>query len=318
MAEKRDGVKCLDSAEGDAWKLYRGDSVRVLPQLPDNSVHLTVTSPPFSSLYIYSDSIADMGNCASDEEFLDHYYYLAKELYRVTAPGRQCVIHCKELVYYQNQRGSAGLRDLPGDIIRVHQAAGWDFHSRRTVWRCPVNEMTKTKAQGLLYKQLRQDSTYSRAGLPEYMLWFRKWPGEGDALDPVQHEREDFPLDQWQRWASCVWIDTRATDVLNVNAAREGKDEKHICPLPLDLIERAVIMGTNKGDVVLDPFNGIGSSGVVALKNRRRYVGIELKASYFSQAARYLKVTENESAYPDLFERMQTDGSDVLYGEMVA
>jgi len=310
-------IKCLDERTGDNWRVYQADCVDALRQFPADSIGLTVTSPPFSSLFIYNDSVCDMGNCADDDEFLEGYWHLAKELYRVTQPGRQCVIHCKELVYYQNQRGSAGLRDLPGDLIRVHQAAGWDFHSRRTVWRCPVMEMTKTKAQGLLYKQLRGDSTYSRAGLPEYMLWFRKWPRDGKEISPVTHDTSDLPLDQWQRWASPVWIDTRATDTLNVQIARGARDERHICPLPLDLIERSVIMGSNPSDVVLDPFAGIGSTGVVALKLRRRFLGCELKTSYVDVAAKYLSETERERAYPNLFERMAEPQPDVLFGQVV-
>lgn len=312
-----DVIQCLDERVGENHHLYRADCIDLIRQLPDDSVDLSIYSPPFSSLYIYNDSERDLGNSANDAEFLDHYWHMVKELLRVTRPGRQCVVHCKELVYYRNQRGTAGLRDLPGDLIRVHTEAGWDFHSRRTVWRCPVTEMTKTKAQGLLYKQLRADSTFSRAGLPEYMLWFRKWAKDGETVEPVAHDRENFPLDDWQKWASPVWIDTRATDVLNVRAARDERDEKHICPLPLDLIERPMIMGSAPGEVVLDPFAGICSTGVVALKHRRKFLGVELKDSYFRQGARYLDEIEAENAYPDLLEQMMGAG-DVLHGETVA
>ena len=167
-------VMCLNQANGEGFASYHGDCVDVVRQLPDNSVGFSVYSPPFSGLYIYNDSVADMGNCADDDEFLEHYRYLVKELYRVMKPGRIVAVHCKDLVYYKNQNGTAGLRDFPGMLIREHQDAGFDFHSRITVWRCPVREMTKTKAHGLLYKQLRADSTYSRQGLPEYFVVFRK------------------------------------------------------------------------------------------------------------------------------------------------
>lgn len=283
-----DQVRCIGSEQGNNYAAFHGDCVDVLRQLPDNSVDFAVYSPPFAGLYIYNDSVADMGNCADDEEFAAHYRYLSDELHRIMRPGRIVAVHCKDLVFYQTQRGTAGLRDFPGDLIRTHQASGFNFHSRVTVWRCPVREMTKTKAHGLLYKQLRADASFSRQGLPEYFVVFRKWAKEGDEIKQVEHTREDFPLPQWQEWASPVWMDTRETDVLNTEAARSANDEKHICPMPLDLIERCITLWSNKGDVVLSPFMGIGSEGVTALKLKRKFVGVELKESYFRQACRYL------------------------------
>lgn len=289
-------VECLNQAEGDNWTAFHGDCVSVLSQLPDSCIDFSVYSPPFSGLYIYNDSIADMGNCANDEEFFEHYKFLVRQLYRVMKPGRIVAVHCKDLVYYKNARGTAGLRDFPGMLIQSHIEAGFDFHSRVTVWRCPVREMTKTKAHGLLYKQLRSDSTYSRQGLPEYFVVFRKWAKEGEEIDPVTHTHESFPLDQWQQYASPVWMDTRETDVLN--AHRGPNDEKHICPLPLDLIERCVTLWSNPGDVVLSPFMGIGSEGFQSLKLRRKFVGVELKAEYFRQACENLKGAASQG---DLF-----------------
>jgi len=277
-------IRCLNSAEGESYHAIHGDSCDVLPQLPSNSVGLSVFSPPFSGLYIYNDSVADMGNSATDEEFMEHYEFIARELYRVMIPGRCVAVHCKDLVYYRTQRGTAGLRDLPGYLIKAHIDAGFDFHSRVTIWRCPVREMTKTKAHGLLYKQLRADSSFSRQGLPEYFVVFRKWAKEEDEIQPVTHTHEDFPIEKWQEWASPVWMTTRETDVLN--AQKEPQDEKHICPLPLDLVERAVVLWSNPGDVVLSPFMGIGSEGYVALKQGRKFVGIELKESYWRQAVK--------------------------------
>jgi DNA modification methylase len=279
-------VRSLNDFHRDNFSAYHGDCVDVARQLPSNSIGFSVYSPPFSGLYIYNDSECDMGNSADDAEFFKHYSFFVKELHRIMIPGRCVAVHCKDLVYYRNQRGTAGLRDFPGDLIRCHTEHGFDFHSRITIWRSPVREMTKTKAHGLLYKQLRADSSFSRQGLPEYFLIFRKWAKEGEEIAPVTHTKDDFPLEQWQEWASPVWMNTRETDVLN--AQRAPNDEKHICPMPLDLTRRAVIMWSNPGDVVLSPFMGIGSEGVVALKANRRFVGIELKKEYFEQSCRHL------------------------------
>lgn len=287
-------VRCLNEAHGDNWALYHGDCVSVVGQLPQNSVDMAVYSPPFSGLYIYNDSVADMGNCSDDAEFVEQYSFLCRELYKAMKPGRIVAVHCKDLVYYRNQRGTAGLRDFPGMLIRAHEEAGFDFHSRVTIWRCPVREMTKTKAHGLLYKQLRSDSTYSRQGLPEYFVVFRKWCAEGEEADPVTHTHDSFPLNQWQEWASPVWMNTCETDVLS--SKRDEKDEKHICPMPLDLTTRAIKLWSNAGDVILSPFAGIGSEGYAALSAGRRFVGIELKAEYFRQASEYLDSLSRQSS----------------------
>lgn len=293
-------IRCLNEHHGDSFVAYHGDCVDVVRQLPDNSIGFSVYSPPFSGLYIYNDSEADMGNSSNDDEFMEHYAYLAKELYRVMRPGRIVAVHCKDLVFYKNQRGKAGLRDFPGMLIRAHEDEGFTFHSRVTVWRDPVREMTKTKAHGLLYKQLRADSSFSRQGLPEYILAFRKWAAEDDSEDvsPVTKTSADFPLPWWQETASPVWMNTRETDVLN--AHRDPADEKHICPMPLDLTTRATALWSNPGDTVLSPFMGIGSEGFVALKNRRRFVGVELKETYWRQACRHLAGAEAGAV--DLFD----------------
>lgn len=291
-------VECLNSAAGKEWAAYHGDCCAVLPQMPDSSIGLSVFSPPFAGLYIYGDSVADMGNCADDAEFFQHYDFLARQLFRVTAPGRLAVVHCKDLVFYRTQTGhDAGLRDFPGMLVRAHQQAGFTFHSRVTIERCPVREMTKTKAHGLLYKQLRADASFSRQGLPEYLLIFRKWAREGEEIRPITNSAEDFPLERWQEWANPIWRNMSETDVLN--ASRDPADEKHICPLPLNIAERAVRLWSNPGDVVLSPFMGIGSEGVMALKARRKFVGIELKDSYFRQACRHLDSAERNAM--DLF-----------------
>lgn len=298
-ADTRMTIRCLGEAHGDAWTIYHADCVDAARQMPDNSVDLAVYSPPFSGLYIYNDSEADMGNSADDAEFLAHYRFLVREMYRVMRPGRIVAVHCKDLVFYKNQRGKAGLRDFPGMLIREHEDAGFTFHSRVTVWRCPVREMTKTKAHGLLYKQLRADSSFSRQGLPEYFVVFRKWATEEEAgaVLPVEKRGEDYPLPWWQEAASPVWMTTRETDVLN--AIRAPGDEKHICPMPLDLTERCVELWSNPGDVVWSPFAGIGSEGVVAVRKRRRFIGTELKAEYWRQAGKHLAEAERNAV--DLF-----------------
>lgn len=301
-------MKVFDQKVGQNYVLYNGDCVEVVQGLPDNSVHFQIYSPPFSSLYIYSDSIRDMGNCVDDDEFFQQYRFLIQHLYRTLKPGRLSAVHCKNLVNYKGRDGMAGLRDFRGEIIRHHIEAGFAYHSEVVIWKDPVIEMQRTKAHGLLYKQLRKDSTFSRQGMPEYLLLFRKWAGDDEAheIEPVTHTKDDFPLDQWQQWASPVWMDIRQTNVLNVAMARENQDEKHLCPLQLDVIERALHMWTNEGDVVLDPFNGIGSSGYMALQNDRRYIGIELKESYYNQAIRFLESAIAKGQQLDIFASIET------------
>ena len=252
-----------------------------------------------------------MGNCIDDAEFFKHYGFLIKDLYRITRPGRLCAVHCKDLVDYKGHAGRAGLRDFPGDIIRAHESAGWKYHSRTTVWKSPVVEQQRTKAHGLLYKQLRADSTFSRMGLPDYVLWFRRWEEEGEASEvrPVTHTFESFPLPQWQEWASPVWMEINQTDVLNVEQARADKDEKHMCPLQRDLIERVVTLNSNPGDVVFSPFAGIGSEGYVSIKLGRKFVGVELKPEYFKWAVRNLAGANAQRSFqfdsPELLQAAQ-------------
>lgn len=288
-------MECMDSASGDSFIAYNGDCVAVVGQLETETIGFSIYSPPFQNIFVYSDSEADMGNCASDDEFNKHYAFLVKELFRVTKPGRLTAVHCSDLPSSKWKDGVIGLKDFPGDIVRLHQAEGWIFHSRICVWRDPVVEMTRTKALGLLYKQLKKDSTRSRAGLADYVLVFRK---PGDNAEPVEQRPQNFPVSQWQQWASPVWMDINQTNTLNVRMAKDGADEKHLCPLQLDLIERAVTMWSNPGDIVLSPFMGIGSEGVTSLKLKRKFIGVELKASYFKHACRYLEAQERQE---DLF-----------------
>lgn len=265
-----------------------GDCVEAIRELPSASVGFSIFSPPFSHLFIYSDSERDMGNAANDAEFLEHYRFLVKELYRVTKPGRLCAVHCSDLPRTKSTHGEVALYDLPGDIRAVHEAEGWTYHSRVTIWKDPVVEMQRTKALGLLHKQLLKDSSRSRVGMPDYLLIFRKTPDDEKAVDKVGHDAKDFPVDLWQQWASPVWMDIDQTDVLNVRIARDDKDEKHLCPLQLDLIDRAIRLWSNPGDVVLSPYMGVGSEGWGALRAGRKFVGVELKEAYFKQAVRNL------------------------------
>lgn len=301
-------TKVLDQAEGRNWSAYCADCVPFTAALPDGCIDFSVYSPPFANLYIYSESVADMGNAGSDEEFFEQYRFFVREKLRVTRPGRLTAIHVKDLVYYQNssERGTAGLRPFSDECTRIHREEGWDFHSRFTIWRSPVREMQKTKAHGLLWKTLQADSTFSRAGLPEYLLVFRKWAREGEEVQPVTHTKESFPVELWQQYASPVWNytthDLPETDVLNVKVARSDRDEKHLCPMPLNITRRALKMWSNPGDTVFSPFMGIGSEGYVSLQEGRRFVGTELNPAYFSQAVKNLRDAENEGSFGSLFD----------------
>lgn len=298
-------MNVLNQRVNDHYAFYHGDCVEVTQALPDASVDFSIHSPPFSGLYIYSDSERDCGNNADDVEFFQHYDFLIPELYRVTAPGRLCAVHCKQLVNYKGRDGTAGLRDFRGEIIRHFIAAGWAYHSEVCIWKDPVIEMQRTKAHGLLYKQLRADSSFSRQGMAEYLLLFRRWPAneaEEVLVQPVTHTTDDFPLEMWQRYASPVWMDIRQTRVLNVQAARESQDEKHICPLQLDVIERSLELWTNPGDAVFDPFAGIGSTGVVSIEMGRQFVGSELKDAYYHQAIGFMETAITQKMQPRLFD----------------
>lgn len=286
-------VKAQAATFGQGWAAYHTDCVEFAQQMPEASVDFSIYSPPFANLYVYSNDPRDMGNAADDDEFMEQYRFLVTEIARLTRPGRISAVHCIDLPSFKWKHGEVGLRDFPGMIIKAHIDAGFIYHSRITIWKDPVTEMQRTKSIGLLHKQLKKDSTMSRQGLPDYLLVFRK-PGENPK--PIEHTSEDFPVEQWQQWASPVWMDIRQSRTLNVQQAREIRDEKHICPLQLDLIERALILWSAKGDTVFSPFMGIGSEGVVAVKLGRFFIGTELKQSYYKQACGYLRQSEAEKA----------------------
>ena len=284
-----DLVQVIGQSSGDGWALYQGDCVDLLRGIPDASVGLSMYSPPFASLYTYSNSDRDMGNCRTHAEFHEHFGWLMPEMLRVTKPGRNMCVHCMDLPTSKVRDGHIGLQDFPGELIRAAERAGWIWHSKVTIWKDPVTQMQRTKALGLLGKQLWKDSAMSRMGLADYVLTFRR-PGEN--AEPISHSRDEFPVSQWQQWASPIWSDIRPNDTLQYRSAREAEDERHICPLQLEVIRRCVRLWSNPGDVVLSPFAGIGSEGYVAIQERRRYLGIELKASYYQQAAKNLASAE--------------------------
>lgn len=297
----------LAQEQGKAWAMYQGDCVELISGIPDNSIDFSVYSPPFSNLYIYSDAVQDMGNSADDEEFFEHYKFLMRELHRVTVPGRLTSIHCKDLPLYRNRDGAAGLKDFPGAIIRAHEECGWTFHSRVTIWKDPVIEMQRTKNHGLLYKNFQVRGEVCRQGMADYVITFRKWEGVDvtTSTKPVKHDRTEYPLDVWQNYASPVWMDIDQTNVLNYQIAKENGDEKHICPLQLDVIDRCIELWSNPGDTVLSPFAGIGSEGYEAIKLKRSFIGFELKRGYFSIAVANLKRAEAEASTPMLFDWAQ-------------
>lgn len=325
-------AECIGQESGNGWTLYNGDCVEVLGGLPDDSVGLSVYSPPFVGLYIYSDSERDLGNCRDDAEFFEHYKFAIRELYRVTVPGRLTVVHCKDLPAYYHRDGYAGLKDFPGEIIRAHEECGWKFHSRVTIWKCPVVERERTNNNGLLHKTLLRDRSQLRQGMADYLIVMRKVPaaslnsdepvapGEGlqdyrgvDACDPRKegsfhpspYARKSVAsndsINIWRRYAEPVWWDINQQDVLNNKIARTDKDEKHICPLQLDVIARAIQLWSQPGDVVCSPFAGIGSEGFEAVKAKRRFVGVELKKAYWRHGVANLQDAERAGEAGDLF-----------------
>ena len=307
---------------GKNYCLYNGDCVEVTGKLPDESVDFMVFSPPFANLYIYSDDIRDMGNCKDEQDFFRQYDYLTEQLYRILRTGRLMAVHCKQIVRYKGRDGVAGWTDFRGDLIRHYEAHGFTYHSEVVIWTDPVLEMQKTKTQRLLYCQLRRDASHTGIGMPEYLLIFRKWDEAKEAEEiPIRHyanakeaEKDGgdisqiMPLETWQKYARPVWFDIKRTDVLSAKGARDERDEKHICPLQLTVIERAIDLWSNPGEVVLTPFMGIGSEAYMAVKMGRKAVGIELKESYFRQAVANVKsITDNGQT--DLFGMI--DGGNV-------
>jgi DNA modification methylase len=276
----------------DKMALYHGDSCEVLTEIPSESVHFEIYSPPFASLYTYSNSERDLGNSKNKHEFYAHFEFIVKELYRVLIPGRLMAVHCMNLPTSKSRDGFIGIDDFRGDLIRLFEGAGFIYHSEVCIWKDPVIAMQRTKALGLLHKQIKKDSAMCRQGIPDYLVVMRK---PGDNPEPVTHTNESFPVEIWQKYASPIWTYINPSDTLQYRSARDNEDEKHICPLQLTVIRRALNLWTNPNDIVLTPFMGIGSEVVTALENGRRAVGIELKDSYYRQAEKNARaVTVNE------------------------
>lgn len=319
-------VKVIDQIEKEDYAIFHGDTVEVARGLPDESVGFSVFSPPFESLYTYSNSDRDMGNSKNSGEFWQQYLYLIKEQFRVMKPGRIMAIHCMNLPTSKQNDGFIGIRDFRGEIIKAYQEAGFIYHSEVCIWKDPVVAMQRTKALGLLHKTIKKDSSMSRMGIPDTMVMFRK---PGDNLEPIsgeftyyvgtqpapgfkRHEWDDgreawtvedgsqnTSVDVWQRYASPIWMDINQSDTLNFREGRDSDDERHICPLQLDVIQRCLQLWSNPGDVVWSPFMGIGSEGYMSLKAGRKFIGAELKESYFKLAERNLTAAK-QSQY-DLF-----------------
>jgi DNA modification methylase len=282
---------------GKEYALYNGDSAEVLKMMPDESVHYIIYSPPFQSLYVYSNSDRDLGNCRTAEEFYQQFRFIGEELFRVLMPGRLMSFHCMNLPTSKERDGYIGIRDFRGELIKFFQDIGFIYHSEVVIWKDPVTAMQRTKALGLLHKQLKKDSCLSRQGIPDYLVTMRK---PGDNPERVTHTNESFPVSMWQRYASPVWMDINPNDTLQYKSARENKDERHICPLQLPVIQRGIELWTNPGDIVLTPFMGIGSEVYTAVKMGRRGVGVELKDSYYRQAVANVKNALN-NAQMDIF-----------------
>ncbi len=285
----------LNQKVGDDFVMYNADCVEVVSQLPDESVHFSIFSPPFSSLYTYSNSDRDMGN-STDEQFETHFKFLIKELYRVLKSGRLVSFHCMNLPTSKQWHGFIGIRDFRGELIKWFQDEGFIFHSEVCIWKDPVTAMQRTKAIGLLHKTIRKDSSMSRQGIPDYLVTMRK-PGINE--EPIAHTHDDFPVQLWQKYASPVWMDINPSDTLQFREARDEEDERHICPLQLQVIERALELWSNPGDVVLSPFGGIGSEGYISLQLGRKYIGVELKESYWKVACKNLDAAKRSMG--DLF-----------------
>lgn len=309
----------IDQEITEKYAIYNADTVEVAQGLPSDSVGFSVFSPPFASLYTYSNSARDMGNVKSHDEFWQQYNYLIAQQFRVMKPGRNIAIHCMNMPSSKQNDGFIGIKDFRGDIIRAYQAAGFIYHSEVCIWKDPVVAMQRTKALGLLHKQIKKDSVMSRMGIPDYVVVMRKPGGNAEPIEgeftyyvgdnpPSGFEgiqRDDgrsyfvpnqgTSIDVWQQYASPIWTDINQTDTLNFREGRESDDERHICPLQLDVIERCIQLWSNPGDVVWTPFMGIGSEVYMAVKLGRRGIGVELKPSYYELARRNIKqASENQ------------------------
>jgi DNA modification methylase len=306
-------VKVIDQSVNENYALYRGDCVELIKGLPDNSIDYVIKSPPFASLYTYSNSERDLGNVADDAEFFRHFDYLIKDLFRVIKPGRLVSFHCMDLPTSKTNHGFIGIRDFRGDLIKAFEKHGFILHSQVCIWKNPVVAMQRTKALGLLHKQVKKDSSMSRQGIPDYLVTMRK-PGVNEepiagrfeeyfGTDTIEYDDDEHKsIEIWQRYASPVWMDINQSDVLQYREARDQDDERHLCPLQIGVIRRALQLWSNPGDTILSPFAGIGSEGYVALDMGRKFIGYELKESYFQVAKKNLEYIANKPQQISLFD----------------
>lgn len=293
-------MKIIDQKITEDYAIYNGDTCEVIGGVDDESVGFEIYSPPFSSLYTYSNSDRDLGNSRSDEEFFEHFSFIVKGLYRILKPGRIMAVHCMNLPTSKERDGFIGIRDFRGDLIRLFQDHGFIYHAETCIWKNPVTAMQRTKALGLLHKQIKKDSCMSRMGIPDYVVFMRK---PGDNPDRVTHTNESFPVDLWQDYASPIWDELNSPVWWEINQSNtlnrmfaDEESERHICPLQLDVIERCLKMYSNEGDVVFTPFMGIGSEVYQAVKMGRKGIGIELKPEYYKQAVLNLESLETDKA----------------------
>lgn len=300
------------------FSIYHADCIDLASELPSDSIDYSIFSPPFSSLFTYSNSDRDMGNSTSYDQFWAHFTFLIEQLFRILRPGRNVSVHLMNLPTSKQHHGYIGIQDFRGDVIRAFQKFGFIYHSEVTIWKDPVVAMQRTKALGLLWKQLKKDSSMSRQGIPDYLVTFRK-PGEN--LKPISHSADDFPVSEWQQLASPCWMDIKQSNTLNKKAAREDQDERHIAPLQLDLIQRGLRLWSNKGDTIFSPFAGIGSEGYVSVGMGRYFIGVELKKSYYDLAVKNLLDAEG-IVIPEnsqfVFSQIKSNAveSEVLHGQM--
>lgn len=299
-------MNVIDQYETDRYCLINGDSCEIMSALPSDSIGLSVYSPPFSSLYTYSNSDRDLGNSKNDEEFFTHFEFIVKELYRILMPGRIMAVHCMNLPTSKERDGYIGIKDFRGDLIRLFQSVGFIYHSETCIWKNPVTAMQRTKALGLLHKQIKKDACMNRMGIPDYVVFMRK-PGENPVR--VSNTNETFPVDLWQDYASPIWDEYNSPVWWDINQSNtlnrmfsDEESERHICPLQLDVIERCVKMYSKEGDTVFTPFMGIGSEVYQAVKMGRKGIGIELKREYFLQAKKNMQTLDDESKQISLFD----------------
>lgn len=305
-------IRAVDQVITDDYAIYQGDSCEVIRAIPGDSIHFGIHSPPFEGLYKFSNYDRDISN-NDGPQFWEHYAFLISELHRVTMPGRLHSVHVMQLPMSKIRHGHIGMRDFRGEVIRAYEDAGWIFHSEVCIWKDPVVAQQRTKSIRLLHKQIVKDSTISGQGLADYIVTFRKpgenpepvagcfdeWHGEGDGPDPAKFTtptdgRNWYSIEVWQRYASPVWTDINQTRTLQYRGGRDEKDEVHISPLQLDVIERCIDLWSNPGDTVLTPFLGIGSEVYCAVEMGRKGIGIELKPSYFAQAVKNIAGLERQ------------------------